>query len=36
MCTYSAFPTKYLTLKLMEYKSGLFTSQIVPKETVEI
>lgn len=32
LCTYSAFPTEYLTMKLMEYRSGLFTWQIVPKE----
>lgn len=32
LCTYSAFPTEYLTLKLMEYRSGLFTWQTVPKE----
>lgn len=32
-CTYPAFPTEHLTLKLMEYRSGLFTWQILPKET---
>lgn len=33
LCTYSTFPAEYVILKLMEYRSGLFTWQIVPKET---